>query len=107
MTESEGELLWKLGNEFYHEYGKLVAQFISKVPIELRGEMEYKLQELSNLFSSCYPQELAKIEASNCKCGALGTPEMHPCPYAEEINDNHKNGCNCCAKCCNECMLEI
>ena len=35
-----------------------------------------------------------------------GTEEKHPCPYSEEINDNHEPCCNCCADCQHECYMD-
>jgi hypothetical protein len=58
MTESEGELVWKMGNEFYLEYGKLVAQTLAKVPKNIRDEMMDNIQEKSNVFSSCFEKYL-------------------------------------------------
>lgn len=36
-----------------------------------------------------------------------GTKELHPCPYAEDIEDVHEDVCNCCADCEGECALDI
>ena len=46
-------------------------------------------------------------EASTCRCGQPGTDENHPCPFAEEINDNHEDVCNCCEDCQYECTMDI
>lgn len=32
--------------------------------------------------------------------------EDHECPYADEINDDHRK-CNCCADCQHECAMDI
>lgn len=42
-----------------------------------------------------------------CKCGKPGTEELHPCPYAEEINDCHEAACNCCAECEHQCGMDV
>lgn len=60
MTEDEGEILWRLGNEFYQEYGKLVAKYLTKAPTSIQEEMKDKMQETSNVFSSCYEDYLTE-----------------------------------------------
>ncbi len=40
------------------------------------------------------------------KCGQNPASELHPCPFAEEINDNHEE-CDCCDECESECADEI
>jgi hypothetical protein len=37
----------------------------------------------------------------------VGTPELHPCPYDEEINGNPEPVCNCCDDCTQDCMWDI
>ncbi len=54
----DGETLWKLSNEFYQEYGKLVAKYLTKAPAEIREDMKDKMQDMSNVFSSCYKDYL-------------------------------------------------
>jgi hypothetical protein len=33
--------------------------------------------------------------------------EMHPCPYAEAINDDYNDACACCDKCTLDCQDNI
>lgn len=33
--------------------------------------------------------------------------ELHTCPYAEEINNDSENLCNCCSNCINQCYQDI
>jgi hypothetical protein len=54
MTEEEGEIHWRLGNEFTQEYSKLVAKYLTKAPKSIRNEMMNTIQEKSNLYGSCY-----------------------------------------------------
>ena len=54
----DSEKVWKLGNEFYQEYGKLVAKYLSKAPVSLRQEMEDSIQDKSNIYGSCYKDYL-------------------------------------------------
>ena len=43
-----------------------------------------------------------------CRCGVNPATEPHPCPYAEEINDNDDpEFCTCCADCQHECAMDI
>lgn len=42
------------------------------------------------------------------RCQSLqGTWELHSCPFAEEINDNYSESCNCCPDCEHECCMDI
>ncbi len=40
-----------------------------------------------------------------CKCNGPGL-EPHPCPYAQEINNDDRE-CNCCDGCRHECLMDI
>lgn len=40
----------------------------------------------------------------SCKCPSS---ELHGCPYAEEINEDHGFTCNCCEECTRECLMDI
>lgn len=42
-----------------------------------------------------------------CKCGKNPATEPHPCPYAEDINDDPNTLCTCCEECMNECAMDI
>jgi hypothetical protein len=43
---------------------------------------------------------------SPCKrCDGPGR-ELHVCPFEQEIN-NDETPCNCCAKCTDDCSMEI
>lgn len=33
--------------------------------------------------------------------------EPHPCPYAEEINNDYSTLCTCCLDCQHECAMDI
>ena len=48
---------------------------------------------------------LAKMFGRNCNNEA--TREMHPCPYQEDIWDNHDDSCFCCEDCTHECAMDI
>jgi hypothetical protein len=46
-------------------------------------------------------------ELTKCQsCGKDVDGELHPCPYAEEIN-NDDTPCNCCDDCAQECAWDI
>ncbi len=49
------------------------------------------------------------LENSECQeCGEpKGTPYLHSCPYAEEINNDYEKKCNCCKGCSNRCAMDI
>lgn len=42
-----------------------------------------------------------------CKCGVAYAEEAHPCPFAEEINDDSETLCSCCDDCANDCAMDI
>lgn len=49
-----------------------------------------------------------KEEKDKCyKCGAEVEEGLHPCPYAQDINGNYDDVCNCCADCQNQCTQDI
>jgi len=42
------------------------------------------------------------------KCGSNeGSFELHSCPYACEINDDHSENCNCCENCSHQCAMDV
>ena len=41
------------------------------------------------------------------KCDKNPASEPHPCPYAEEIDDDHTTLCTCCDECTEECAMDI
>ena len=40
-------------------------------------------------------------------CNKNPAAEMHPCPYLEEIYDNHEDVCTCCDDCSYECFMDV
>lgn len=44
---------------------------------------------------------------NECKCGAEGTEEYHPCPYSQDVDGDNSDTCNCCDDCQNACADEI
>lgn len=53
----------------------------------------------------------AKRKSTNnrlCKCGNNNkTRYPHPCPYSEDIHDNHEPMCHCCSECMHQCSMDI
>jgi hypothetical protein len=41
------------------------------------------------------------------KCEGEGSEEWHPCPFREELDDDHETLCNCCVTCTENCALDI
>ena len=41
------------------------------------------------------------------KCGKNDAEDLHTCPYAEEIGDDHETLCTCCSDCQHECVMDI
>ena len=41
------------------------------------------------------------------RCGKNPATELHTCPFAEEINDDHESLCDCCEECEQECIWDI
>jgi hypothetical protein len=33
--------------------------------------------------------------------------ELHPCPYAEDVCDDHDSLCNCCEDCMEDCSMDV
>lgn len=54
LTEEEWDAVYDAASAFYDEYIRLVAKTLVSVPIELRRELEDKIQEYSNMYSSAY-----------------------------------------------------
>jgi hypothetical protein len=53
-------------------------------------------------------KDLIEEQKFDTPCNCEGrTEEMHPCPFQEEIWDQHEDSCNCCDDCSYECMLDI
>lgn len=40
-------------------------------------------------------------------CKNQPTPETHPCPYQEDVNNDPSDHCNCCDACQQECCDDI
>lgn len=47
------------------------------------------------------------INGELCKCGKNPATELHPCPYAVDVNGDYETLCACCVDCENECADEI
>lgn len=45
-------------------------------------------------------------ENGKCKCGAPGEPE-HPCPFSQDVYNDHERLCNCCPNCERRCAYDI
>lgn len=61
LSDAEADRVHALGEEFYVEYGKLVARFIDRAPSALAADRVLeKIGELSNPYSSCW-DEHAKV----------------------------------------------
>jgi hypothetical protein len=56
MTEDEGELCHRLGNEYWRKFGQLIAEHLKQVPEHLREELKMQLQEKSSVYGSCYDE---------------------------------------------------
>ena len=51
-------------------------------------------------------KKVKKINQKLCKCKCNKAEEPHPCPYSEEINDDHETLCTCCKECRQECIWD-
>lgn len=40
-------------------------------------------------------------------CGQRPGTDMHTCPFAEDIHDDHNEICNCCSDCVHNCADDI
>ena len=45
-------------------------------------------------------------EPEKCTCKEQQY-EPHPCPFAQEIGDDHENRCSCCQYCTYQCAMDI
>lgn len=45
-------------------------------------------------------------EPEKCTCKEQ-CYEEHPCPFAQEICDDHEKRCNCCPYCTYQCAMDI
>lgn len=52
-------------------------------------------------------EEKAELTDKCERCGAPVPPGLHPCPFAEEINNHFEDVCNCCEECAHECAMDI
>lgn len=44
---------------------------------------------------------------TECTCEAYESDELHPCPYAEDIDNDPTPCCTCCPHCESECAMDI
>lgn len=56
----KGLLFHDLKNQYYTDFSKLVAEYLSKVPKDLRFEFMMILQKLSSVYGSCYEKYMMK-----------------------------------------------
>jgi hypothetical protein len=42
-----------------------------------------------------------------CTCDEMDPDDEHPCPFAEDVNDDHENMCACCPYCEERCADDI
>lgn len=50
---------------------------------------------------------LNSVSGGRDGCKNPPSGEMHPCPYQEDINDEHEDYCFCCEDCQQECADDI
>lgn len=58
MTEEHGILFNELTNEFWVEYGKLIASILNKAPKELHDELLMSLSDHSSVYGSNFDEYL-------------------------------------------------
>ena len=58
LTEAEHVKLVKLSNEFYEEFGKIVAKVVNNMPPDLETLTLYHLQGNCSVFGSGYDKHL-------------------------------------------------
>jgi hypothetical protein len=44
---------------------------------------------------------------SRGRCTNAKTLELHPCPFASEINEDHEPHCQCCSDCTHQCAMDV
>ncbi|MDQ3774842.1 MAG: hypothetical protein M3461_11005 [Pseudomonadota bacterium] len=58
MTNEEGELLNNIANEYWEEFGQLVARHLLRAPQHLRDELLMTLQERSSVYGCAYERHM-------------------------------------------------
>jgi hypothetical protein len=58
MTSDEVELLNNIANEYWEEFGQLVARHLMHAPQHLREELLTTLQERSSVYGSAYERHM-------------------------------------------------
>jgi hypothetical protein len=73
LSEAERDAVHRLGDEFYIEYGRLVARFIDNAPsAQSADRLLEKVSELSNPYASCWDEHASKyrpMTPSEIICG--------------------------------------
>lgn len=84
-----------------------------KSPTEGAFMERYQVQEglhepeLSTFKSIFAPKHEPEPVLACQRCGTRPALEEHPCPYQQEIHEDHEILCNCCDECANECAADI
>jgi hypothetical protein len=62
-------------------------------------------------FAEKYAKQLTLTDVSSSykcsRCEINDAQSEHTCPYAEEINNDSDNLCDCCSDCEHECCMDI
>jgi len=60
MTEEEGELTNQVCNDYWTEFGQLVAKHLQRVPRHLQDEVMGMLQDRSSCYGSNYSKHMPR-----------------------------------------------
>lgn len=52
-------------------------------------------------------EETVRFLTMCSRCEKHPQGEAHPCPYLEEIRDDHVTTCDCCDECTHECAMDV
>ena len=58
VTEDEHDAMHQIKNDFYDEFGQLIAKYMLRMPAELQMEVQMHLGETASVYSSCYKKYL-------------------------------------------------
>jgi hypothetical protein len=72
----------------------------------MKGRFRVPPEPLASSPAPAPPYVPKEEKREGCTCDTE-EHEAHPCPYEEEIHDNHEDHCTCCPVCTQHCREEI
>lgn len=64
--------------------------------------------ELGDARLGALATDVAEDVATRCKhCGVAVEPDLHSCPFREDVGNDPSPYCNCCPDCAHQCAMDI